>query len=891
MWKPFLQFVFLCCLTSCGTPSWVAHAEDWPRWRGPRADGTWNAPPLETAWPEEGLATVWKQSIGGGYSGVTVADGLVYVQDRQTEPQEIERVLCFDAKTGTPVFAHTYEVKYDAGKDRRIDYPNGPRAAPTIHEGKVYTLGAVGDLRCLNAQTGELLWKSNLIEDLNGRLSMWGYSASPFIFRDFVIVQPGGADGWHVVALDKQTGQIQWRSLDDEAGYATPVLCEHQGAPLLILWTPSHIRGINPQDGTPYWEYPYEITYGVSIADPIQFEDLILVCGYWDGSKAIRLGETPTEASLGWEDKRWLRGLMSQPLQQDGYGYLLDKSYGLTCFKLRTGEKLWDDAHQLTPRGRNPQASLVWLNGTNRALALNSDGDLVLTELTPEKSTELARHNMIDKTWAHPAYAGDKVFARSDSQLVCVQLPVRERPRKNSPATSAAPSVPPNTKSAPTAWPATTPAARQRGALRVGVFDVEISPPLGTPVAYAPARSIADPISARGVVLLGDERPVVLCAVDFIGIANTSHREWREKLAEAAGTDADRVTVHALHQHDAPRCDFLTAELIDDDELRGGRFDVAYSRDVIRRVADAVRTSREDARPVTHLGLGTAEVEKVASNRRILGEDGKVKIIRWSKSNDPAAIAAPEGVIDPELSLLAFFAEETPVAALTWYATHPQSYYGQGDVTCEFVGLARNARSEKTLSLHVHFNGAGGNVAAGKYNDGSVERRAILAERMEAGMRKAWENVKKVPVFADDLEWRSTPVKLPPGKHLVKEQLLPIVKNPQADKAQRLGAASHLAFLLRCEAGDTIDLTCLRIGNAYLVGMPGELFVEYQLAAKRMRPDDFVAMAAYGDYGPGYIGTEVAYSQGGYETSDRASRVAPEVERVLMEGLRKLLQP
>ena len=805
----------------------------------------------------------------------------------KTEPQEIERVLCLEAASGEPVFSHSYQVKYDAGKDRKIDYPNGPRAAPTVHEGKVYTLGAVGDLRCLDAKSGELVWKKHLIDDLHGRLSMWGYSGSPFIYKDTLIVQPGGADGWHVVALDKQTGAVKWHSLNDEAGYATPVLCEHRGNPLMILWTPSHIRGIDPNAGTPLWEISYEITYGVSIADPIVFEDLVLVNGYWDGTKAIQLGESPTDATLAWEDKRWLRGLMSQPLQKDGFAYLLDKSYGLTCFELLTGKKRWDDGHQLTPRGRNPQASLIWLNDSNQSLALNSDGDLVMSELTPEQSTELARANIIDKTWAHPAYARDKVYARSDTQLVCVQLPVKDSRNQT---TSQLEEVRSNSSSEKSSVE-TVPVSFQTEQLRVAPFDVEISPPIGAPVAYIAARSIADPLSARGIVLLGKGKPVVLCAVDFIGIGNTALDEWKEKLAVAAGTDPNRVTVHTLHQHDAPRCDFLVADLLGESDRPGQTFDVAYSRDVIQRVAAAVKTSVASAHPVTHLGLGKANVEKVASNRRILGEDGKVKIIRWSKSTNPEAIAAPEGVIDPELSLIAFYNGDEPIVSLTWYATHPQSYYGEGDVTCEFVGIARNARSDKTNTLHVHFNGASGNVAAGKYNDGSVARRAVLASRMEEGMQKAWDNMNKVPVSASDLEWRIAPVALPPGKHLVREKLEPIVNDSSLDKMQRLLAAKHLAFLMRCESGEKIDLTCLRIGNAYLVGMPGELFIEYQLAAKKMRPEDFVVMAAYGDYGPGYIGTEIAYAQGGYETSERASRVAPEVEGVLMEGLKQLLKP
>ena len=427
--------------------------------------------------------------------------------------------------------------------------------------------------------------------------------------------------------------------------------------------------------------------------------------------------------------------------------------------------------------------------------------------------------------------------------------------------------------------------------LRVAVFDVEISPPIGSPVAYAPTRKIVDPLSARGIALLGADRPIVLCTVDFIGIGNGGNLAWREALAEAADTTADRVTVHTLHQHDAPRCDFSAIELLASRNLASKHFDDDYLRETIVRTAARIRAAIPRSQPLTHLGIGSAKVVQVASNRRLLGDDGKVKLMRWSKSSNADAIAAPEGVIDPLLRTVAMFNGESLVAVLTYYATHPQSYYGQGDVTCEFVGLARNARQQALGGpLHVHFGGAGGNVAAGKYNDGSTGRRPILAERMETGMRAAWQNIERFKVSAEDVQWRVHAVALPVAKHLNEEKLLAILDDPTANSTSQLAAASHLAWLRRCQAGDTIDLTCLRLGSTYLVHMPGEMFVEFQLAAAKLRPDDHVCMAAYGDYGPGYIGTEIAYSQGGYETSPGASRVAPEVERVIMDGLRKLLK-
>ncbi len=430
----------------------------------------------------------------------------------------------------------------------------------------------------------------------------------------------------------------------------------------------------------------------------------------------------------------------------------------------------------------------------------------------------------------------------------------------------------------------------QAAELRIGTFNVDATPPLGSPVAYAAARKIEDPLSARGIVLLSNEKPVVLCALDWIGISNEGHEVFREKLARAAGTTADRVAVHALHQHDGPRCDFSAEAILEDAQLGGSRFDNAFARSVIEKVAKAVAEAVTEAQPVTHLGVGRAKVEKVASNRRLLGPDGKVKIMRFSASRNPEAIAAPEGVIDPELKLISFWNGETPVASLTYYATHPQSYYGKGDVTSEFVGLARAAR-EKALPqvAHIHFNGASGNVAAGKYNNGSPEVRPILAQRMEAGMKAAWESTRRQPISADDLKWNVEPVQVPVGRHVVAEELKKSLHDEKVSSLMRVNAAVKLAFLQRREAGIPIELTCLHLGDVAILHMPGELFVEYQLAAQRMAPEKTVCMAAYGEYGTGYIGTQVAYGQGGYETSNRASNVAPEVEPVLMDGMRKLL--
>src|SRR5690606_27304592 len=211
--------------------------------------------------------------------------------------------------------------------------------------------------------------------------------------------------------------------------------------------------------------------------------------------------------------------------------------------------------------------------------------------------------------------------------------------------------------------------------------------------------------------------------------------------------------------------------------------------------------------------------------------------------------------------------------------------------TAEFVGLARAKReSDLPQVAHIHFNGASGNVAAGKYNDGSPEARVALTERMHAGMQAAWESTEKHPLDSDDVEWRTEPVTLPLGNHLQREPLLKVLDDPDASSGDKLNAAKHLAWLQRTESGRQIDLGCLRLCDVYVLHMPGELFIEYQLAAQQMRPDATVCMAAYGEYGPGYICTDIAYEQGGYESSERASRVGPGVEQVLMNAMRRLLR-
>lgn len=438
------------------------------------------------------------------------------------------------------------------------------------------------------------------------------------------------------------------------------------------------------------------------------------------------------------------------------------------------------------------------------------------------------------------------------------------------------------------AEPAASSASLSPG-LRLARFDVDATPPVGSHLAYDPVTNTWDmTLRARGIVLLGAGQPIVLCAVDWIGIANEGYDAFREAMAAAAGTVKSRVSVHTLHQHDAPDCDFGAEKVLKDAGIEPLNYDGTFAREVIRRLERSVRESIEHAQPVTHVGLGQAKVVEVASNRRIIGPDGKVST-RYTATTDPALRAAPEGVIDPIVSLVSFWNAGAPLAVLSYYATHPQSYYRTGVPNPDFPGMARFFRQlEVPEALHVHFNGAGGNIGAGKYNDGAMSNRVVLARRVADGMKRAWESTKREPITPAAVNWVVEPVKLPVAKHLKLEELQAQLKGRQAAFFLQ-GGSSKIAWVRLNEAGRQLDVACLSLGSARILHMPGELFVEYQLAAKAMVPDQFVAMAAYGDYGPGYIGTAIAYAEGGYETSPASSNVAPEVEEVLMSAMRKVL--
>jgi len=432
---------------------------------------------------------------------------------------------------------------------------------------------------------------------------------------------------------------------------------------------------------------------------------------------------------------------------------------------------------------------------------------------------------------------------------------------------------------------AAAPAVLLKSGYKLATFQAEVTPPLQTPLCYGlvmPGKQVSDPLAARGVVIYPErEKPIVLCAVDWLGIGNQSHDRWRAALAQAAGTEPARVAVHTVHQHDAPGDDVSAEELLAANGVGGVLMSAEFARKALDGVAAAVRAAQP--RRITHYSSGKAEVEKIASNRRILNRDGKVAFGRMTACRNNEHCAAPEGVIDPKATAVSFWDGAQRVATLAYYATHPMSYYGQGAISADFVGMARAQQDVFT----VYFTGAAGNVGAGKYNTGDAATRAVLAQRLAEGIRAARANENKYPL--EEMRWTMEPVALPhrEGAEFTEEAILRTMRDAKAEPRNRASAGRYLAWRRLGAAGRKIDLTALHIGSTRLLHMPGELFVEYQLGIQKERPTDVIAVAAYGDYGPMYIGTMASYYEGGYETT-LVSRVSPDVECVLKDAMLKL---
>ena len=430
------------------------------------------------------------------------------------------------------------------------------------------------------------------------------------------------------------------------------------------------------------------------------------------------------------------------------------------------------------------------------------------------------------------------------------------------------------------------------GNLRIAVFSANVTPPIGHGMMGGAwlAKSVDDPLEANGLVLLGDELPVVFVSVDWCEIRNDAFARWQEVLAGAAGTKPERVLVTTIHQHDAPVADLEAERILRTRGLAGTVCDLEFHERAVQTVARALAKSLDSARKFTHIGIGQSQVEQIASNRRYTLPDGSLRFDRTSSTQNRAAIAAEEGLIDPYLKTLSFWDGETPLAAVSFYAVHPMSYYGQGEISADFPGLARRKRQLETPHIkQIYATGCSGNVVAGKYNTGAHEQRAVLVGRLHAAMTAAWANTKRRPVERFDFRVATLRLKPRSGPGFTApdlEQKLTV----ESDPFKQCLAAMGLSWRRRIDAGRPILIPAIDFGGAQLLVLPGEAYVEYQLAAQQMRPDSFVCAAGYGDGATGYIPTDKHFVEGDSNLTDWCW-VAPGGEQQMLRAIREVVSP
>lgn len=410
-------------------------ADDWPQWLGPGRDSIWREAGIVEEFPTNGLPVRWRARIGGGYGGPSVAGGRVYVADRQIAPDagaSLERVLCLREADGEVLWKYEYECPYT------ISYPAGPRVTPTVSQGKVYTLGAEGNLVCLEAEGGKLLWSREFKKEFGIKAPVWGFAGHPLVDGQRLICLAGGA-GSTVVAFDKDTGREIWRALSaGEPGYSSPVICEAGGQRQLILWHPEAANSLDPETGEVHWSVPFKSRSGMTMATPRKLEDSLFFTAFYSGSLMLRLDSAKPGAAVVWrtlkvseKDTTHLNAVMCTPFLEDGYIYGVC-SYGqLRCLKLETGERVWETFAAATSGGPVRWANAFIVKNGNRFFLFNEGGDLIIAKLSPRGYEEISRTHLLEPVnrdcgravvWSHPAFANRHLYARNDREIICVDL-------------------------------------------------------------------------------------------------------------------------------------------------------------------------------------------------------------------------------------------------------------------------------------------------------------------------------------------------------------------------------------------------------------------------------------------------------------------------------------
>jgi outer membrane protein assembly factor BamB len=411
-----------------------ANADDWPQWRGSDRDGRWNEQGIRDDLPDGQLPLAWSVDIGPGYCGPTVANGRVYLMDRQvTDRNETERILCFDSAKGMLLWQVEYKAPYG-----NVGYAAGPRASVTIDQGRAFAVGSRGNFHCLDAGSGELIWQHDLETKYSIDMPIWGIAASPLVYGELVIQQVGGSQNSCMVAFEKKTGKEVWRALNDKAGYSSPIVIRQADKDVLVCWTGKSLSGLDPSTGKLYWTHPFPSSrMPIGISTPIIDNEMLFVSSFYDGSMMIRVPAKSLTSELIWrevgkdeQNTKSLHTMIGTDILENGYVYGAD-SYGeMRCLNAMTGARVWEDL-KAVPKAR--WATIHMVRQADRVWMFNERGELLIAKLSPKGLTILDRCKLLEPTtvqlaqrggvcWSHPAFAEKSIFARSDSKLVKASL-------------------------------------------------------------------------------------------------------------------------------------------------------------------------------------------------------------------------------------------------------------------------------------------------------------------------------------------------------------------------------------------------------------------------------------------------------------------------------------
>jgi outer membrane protein assembly factor BamB len=433
--KPLLYWILLLVTVA------AAPAADWPEWRGAGRGGEWNESGILKQFPPGGLKFRWRAPVRGGYSGPAVAGRRVFLTDFELKEgrRGTERALCFDELTGKLLWERAWPVDYTA---LQANYAIGPRATPTVDGDRVFVVGAMGNLLCLDVKSGAVVWQKDFVRDYATSVPVWGMASSPLVDGDRVVCVVGGKPDAKVVAFDKHSGKELWRALSSERsepGYGQPLLIEAGGTRQLIVWHPDAVSSLDPVSGKVFWQEPFPVRFGLTVATPVLHGNRLFLSAFYNGPMMLELDAKRPAAKVLW------RGASNSEINTDSLHCLINTpvfdgkniygvcSYGqLRGLDAATGARLWETQELTKEKAR--WATGFFVRNGDRYFINNDRGELIIARFTPEGYEEISRTKLLNPTsklgrrefgavnWSHPAYANGHIFARNDEELVCASL-------------------------------------------------------------------------------------------------------------------------------------------------------------------------------------------------------------------------------------------------------------------------------------------------------------------------------------------------------------------------------------------------------------------------------------------------------------------------------------